>query len=369
MRPAQFDLASYQSMGEGTREWILPAVATDAAQSAATTSPAARGRVADLVYQWSPSEWTALVFLCWFLILFGIAAALPAGLPEAASWIAGDSLMLGGVVVLGSVWKQRNRRSQILRQTYALFIVLPFAYKQAGAFGTSLAPSVESWLIAADRHVFGMDWLTRHPPAPGAWTAVFEGAYLSNHPLLLLAFALAVFASPAREPLLRLIAGQQPGGETLHTKEQRARRKEELLLSVCGSMFAGLLLAYAFYPLLPAVTPRLYFVALRQPHDGLLHNLNWWILDRFSIPWGIFPSGHVSGIAAIAFAFHARKKKYWAYFFALAAVMIAIATVWGNYHFISDAVAGCVAGASGWYISERLLRQSLRQRRPIHRQS
>lgn len=288
---------------------------------------------------WQPTEYLILGYFAWLLALccdLGTARPLrPWMLPDAAVLLTVVALR---VIPLQPRW-QHGR--EITRHVVGVFVVLPLAYKQAGAFGTRLFPSSEHWLIAADRLLFHLDWTTRQPAAASAWTALLQGVYLGNYLLLLITLLLGIVLRPGNRGL-----------------RMNARQKRWFMLeSLCGSLLAGLFLAYALYPLLPAITPRLYFAQLRHPSPALVHDINWWLLARFSIPWGIFPSGHVAGPSAVACALAARRRRGWAIFFAAAALLIGTATVVGDYHFVTDAIAGGLTGIAGWGLMETLLRR------------
>jgi membrane-associated phospholipid phosphatase len=81
--------------------------------------------------------------------------------------------------------------------------------------------------------------------------------------------------------------------------------------------------------------------------------MNFWILERYSVQACIFPSGHVAAATAVALA-------VWAYLprlgmlFLLAAASVAVATVYGRYHYAADALAGALVGIVAYRVSYRL---------------
>jgi membrane-associated phospholipid phosphatase len=335
-----------------------------------TAVPAVRALQVPAIHSavWAPSDWAAGLFLVWFGALQIISGLVsPQYRAESRGWFAVDVGLLIGLAILAALharlapaWRSHHSPlghwAGVLRYSFAVFVVLPLAYSEAGTFGLTLVPSVEHWFISADKALFGIDWYARRPPAPGFASTIFESAYLSNYALLFLAFLLAMFLrSSASAPSQRrtLISRLLRPGDPL------------MLQSVCGSLVAGLLLCYAFFPLLPAITPRLYFPALRHPIDGAVHDVNWALLASYSIPYGIFPSGHVAGPVAIGCALAARRRKLWAAFFLISALLIAIATVYGNYHFVCDAVGGWFTGMAAWALIERAItRRSAKTQKP-----
>lgn len=312
----------------------------------------------DVWRAWTPTELALLAFFLWCLLLLALtgARALQPG------WAGCDFAMLAAIITLHWLLPAIRRRGgnrvgfpvrglfagEALRHGFAIFIALPLAYKESGSFGTQLMPLLENRLITWDRVLFGVNWLTRRPPGDGALATLLEGAYLSNYLLLLLTFILALAL-----PLWRYRAQARR-----HLDAAGAGAAAALdLRAICGSLVLALLLCYAVFPLFPAITPRLYFPNLHRVGPNPLQGLNWELLSRFSIPYGIFPSGHVAGATAVGSLLAAKKWRGWAAFFLLAALLIAVATVYGDYHFVCDAAAGFGAGALGWWLAEGLQRR------------
>lgn len=310
-----------------------PPSSSPALAPAAPSRPAANPRWQAL----TPAEWGLLAYLGYCELLL-IALPLTTG---AVDWLLLDGGLVAAVIAL-HVWVARLRpgagafAADVFRHAFALFFVLPFAYQQAGSFGTRFVPLLENRLLAWDRVWFGIDWLSRRPHAAGGWGLLFEAAYLSNYVFMLLTLILG-----AALPFLRRPAAATPAaGRNWSAAADEVR-------ALVGAMIVALLLCYAVFPFFPAVTPRLYFPALRHVGANPLQALNWALLGRFSIPYGIFPSGHVAGPAAVGAMLAARRWRGWAVFFLIVAVLIAVATVYGNYHFASDAVAGFAVGLLG----------------------
>jgi membrane-associated phospholipid phosphatase len=107
-------------------------------------------------------------------------------------------------------------------------------------------------------------------------------------------------------------------------------------------LLAAALGSYALYPWFPSEPPRTVFPGADPPPMSLLRRINLAIVGRYGIHTSVFPSGHSA--AAFGAAFAAMKfmpEKVWpGRIFLLLAVLIAVATVYGRYHFAVDAVAG-----------------------------
>ena len=307
---------------------------------------------------WTPAEICLLVYFGWCLLL--LALKVP---PGDGVWLGRDLLVCAGVVVFHFLTARLRAGGagfawDVARHGYAIFVALPLAYQQAGSFGTRFLPLLESRLIGWDRALFGINWLTRRPPAAGALGAILEAAYLSNY--LLLPFTLglgAALAWPRRRPWQAAAATTEAWAEEPQPRARDWSRMDAELRILCGALLAALLLCYAVFPFFPAITPRLYFPALRQAGSDALRTLNWDLLSRFSIPYGIFPSGHVAGPAALGAALAALRFRGLGLAFLTLSVLVAIATVYGDYHFASDALAGFIAGLLGAAIALGLARR------------
>jgi membrane-associated phospholipid phosphatase len=108
-------------------------------------------------------------------------------------------------------------------------------------------------------------------------------------------------------------------------------------------LLAGTLLSYAMFPYFPSRPPRLAFpaVGFPVPHN-VFRTFNLFLLRKASIHSGVFPSAHVSSAFAATWAMFfvlpQRKKVAWALL--VYALSVAIATVYGRYHYAADALAG-----------------------------
>jgi len=105
----------------------------------------------------------------------------------------------------------------------------------------------------------------------------------------------------------------------------------------------GTLLAYALFPYYPTDPPRVAFGASDLPNITTpLRQLNLWLVGNYGIHSSVFPSAHVSSAFSAAWALLAylpeRRRFGWGML--VYAVSVAVATVYGRYHYAADAVAG-----------------------------
>lgn len=115
---------------------------------------------------------------------------------------------------------------------------------------------------------------------------------------------------------------------------------------VKGAIFwylLGTLLAYALFPYFPSDPPRVAFGGADLPNIySAARQLNLWLVGDYGIHSSVFPSAHVSSAftaAWVLFAFMPGRRQYgWGML--IYAISVAIATVYGRYHYAADAIAG-----------------------------
>jgi membrane-associated phospholipid phosphatase len=105
----------------------------------------------------------------------------------------------------------------------------------------------------------------------------------------------------------------------------------------------GTLLSYALFPYFPSDPPRTVFAGSDLPIVmTVLRRFNLWIVGGYGIHSSVFPSAHVSsafsGAWALLLFLPERRRFGWGML--LYAISVAIATVYGRYHYAADAVAG-----------------------------
>jgi len=150
------------------------------------------------------------------------------------------------------------------------------------------------------------------------------------------------------------------GVVTLYILRRRNDIDRFLLFYVSGTV-----LAYAFFPFFPSQPPRLLFPGVDPPHYlTWARSLNLWLLQVGTIHSSVFPSAHVSSAFSAAWGLFRvlPRRKPLAWGFVCYAVCVAVATVYGRYHYLADAVAGLgislIAAALIWGFSVRRRRSS-----------
>jgi membrane-associated phospholipid phosphatase len=107
----------------------------------------------------------------------------------------------------------------------------------------------------------------------------------------------------------------------------------------------AVVLCCAQFPFWPSAPPRLLFFGEDFPsYDTVFRRFNWWLLGNWGIQTSVFPSAHVAGAFSAAFGMRQAmpEPKWVTRFLLLMAALIALATVYGRYHYAADAAAGFV---------------------------
>ena len=119
----------------------------------------------------------------------------------------------------------------------------------------------------------------------------------------------------------------------------------------------GLMLSYVQFPFWPSEPPRTVFPGSDLP--GFLtplRRLNLFLVGSYGIHSSVFPSAHVSG--AMAGALMLRRvmpdRKWVGNLLLLVAILIAVATFYGRYHYVVDAVAGAAVGVVAYRLACRI---------------
>lgn len=105
----------------------------------------------------------------------------------------------------------------------------------------------------------------------------------------------------------------------------------------------GTLSAYALFPYFLSSSPRIAFPGENLPHIvTFFRRINLWIASRFDIHSSVFPSAHVSSALSAAWGLlETIPERSWiGWSMAVYGLCVAIATIYGRYHYAADAVAG-----------------------------
>jgi membrane-associated phospholipid phosphatase len=231
-------------------------------------------------------------------------------------------LGLLGVAFVAAVLAPRGRRAgplgRFLAEFYPLVLTVGL-YTHVGLVNTAGGVSHDAVVQRWEEALFGgqpsVEWI-RAFPSPG-WSALMHGAYLSYYVILV------------ASPLGLWLAG-------------RRRAARDTLLRVMVAFYA----CYAIFLAFPVAGPRYLFppavnAATAVPIAVLTHRL----LEGGSA-WGTaFPSSHVAA-ALVAAVCAWRGWRPLGAVLLPAAVLLSLATVYGQLHYAVDALAAAAAAAA-----------------------
>lgn len=273
------------------------------------TPPDARAHFLDAV---RGSEWVVVIFL-----IYAVAAAVL--LPAAAEVKERVALWNFGVILVYGMLIHSDRDDRFLAISVARdwmpLAVLLLAYQEMGWFATPQHSHVlESHWVAWDRLFLR-----------GGSKSAIEAFGPVVPSILEIAYSLVYTIGPFSLAVLYLY--------------RRRDRVDRFLF-----MFAvGVLLCYMQFPFWPSEPPRVVFFGQDIPaFDTIFRRFNLWLLGNAGIHTSVFPSAHVAAAFSAAFAMWRTLPEHkWAgRFLGVMALLIAIATVYGRYHYLADALAG-----------------------------
>lgn len=266
------------------------------------------------------SERICLAYFCYTAL---VAALRPLPWrPRLEVWFA-DAAVIAILWLLARPAAMRRPALAVLRDWFPLALIL-LAYRQMGWMALPHEHrNFENFWIGLDRfllHKIGLKSLIE-----------FSGPLVPN--LLELSYLL-VYVMPVAAVVVFYAC--------------RARSRLDAAYRI---ILSATLASYALYPFFPSEPPRTVFPAEDLPVMSALRAFNLKILGAYGIHMSVFPSGHAAAAFSCAFAVRRllpERPSAGRAFLALA-VLIAVATVYGRYHFAIDTLAGLgMAAAALW---------------------
>lgn len=279
--------------------------------------------------QFRKSEWICLAYFA-YTPLVAVLRPLPLAV-RIEVWLA-------GAAVLASLWLlalpavSRCPAAAVLRDWLPLALIL-LAYRQMGWMALPHENrNFENYWITLDRLLLHQWGLKRAIEAPGP--------LLPN--LLELSYLL-VYVMPVATAAV------------FHALGQRAK-----LDAAYRIILSATLATYALYPFFPSEPPRAVFPDADLPLMSALRAFNLRILGAYGIHMSVFPSGHAAAAFSCAFAVFRLlpSHRLAGCAFLVLATLIAVATVYGRYHFAIDTLAGLFMALAALFLHRAVLRRA-----------
>jgi len=222
------------------------------------------------------------------------------------------------IAMAAAILAVAQQGSAVIRD-WAPGVSILVGYYVSGRFFVTPSPAVERWLMSWDRRLLG-DPATRFAKWPRAVLAYLEIVYMGC--FLLVPAGFAILAARGRSDLA-----------------------DHYWTIVMAAEFG------AFAPLV-VIQTRPPWLVERKPvlADRAVHRAASRMVEHLTIHANTFPSGHVAGSLAVAFAVIDTAPVVGLARLLLAAT-ISVATVVGRYHYVVDAVAGAALAIAVWTIA------------------
>jgi membrane-associated phospholipid phosphatase len=209
------------------------------------------------------------------------------------------------------------------------YLAIPLTFEMVGRVVPYVSPdSRESWLLRADKLLFGSDptrWIGWQEHAP-ALTELFQWVYSSFY------FLPALLA--IRLTFLRKFAAI-----------------DHVLLVVV----LGFLISYLGYFLVPARSPyRLFHYPFELRGLWATPRLREWLTILEDQRYDVFPSGHSDVTFLVAACAWKYDRKSFFAFFGPVAILLPLGTVYLRYHYAVDVVAGAFFAVLTWRLAASL---------------
>lgn len=218
-----------------------------------------------------------------------------------------------GVVVAGTIFAV-SKTDNAMRDWLPLLTTL-IAYREMDWFAAPKNGSLERVWIVWDR------WLLD----TAGWRAAIENAGALIPGYLELCYLLVYAVAPVALAALFFNG----------SRSQVDRLWLAYLAATLGS--------YALFPYFPSDPPRTVFPNQDLPAvTTALRSVNLLIVGGYGIHSSVFPSAHVSSALGVAWALLAmlRRRRWIGWAMAAYGFSVAVATVYGRYHYAADAAAG-----------------------------
>lgn len=230
-------------------------------------------------------------------------------------------------------------------------ILILVAYREAGLlFLPDPSHRLDHFFIRWDDVLLRNSWVAGALALGSPWVQRYlEFSYFLCYPVVPLGVATLYLAR----------RGNRAGASVAAVSDRRPRpalaerRFSPALEHYWTAVLIAALTCYVLFPLFPLTPPRELFHDLPGPYGASeLRGLNHWLLNRYAVGASLFPSGHVASATAAALVVRRHAPRA-GWFFLIVAASIALATVYGRYHYAADALAGALVGAAAAYLVSR----------------
>ncbi len=270
-----------------------------------------------------------------------IAIILAAGRPltqyaDELVFYCGTTAM--ALLIVRYIDENRGQWYALVRLLYPLLLFTFFYRATGGTMHLAFDRFFDPELVAFERAVFGVNptlFIDRHLLSTWA-TELFSWCYFFYY-FVLAVFLLAVFFK-RDHPVLK-----------------------SSLTAICLTFF----LSYILFILFPLEGPRWHFAQeyvnpVVSPVGRHLVNL---VIDNVAVRGGCMPSSHVAiALVVLLYSFKYYRRAGWILLPIVTG--LAIGTVWGRFHYVSDVLAGGLIGLSSMMLVSRWIHRPTARQQP-----
>ena len=280
--------------------------------SSVTNTAAASGRAIRLY----PFDWLILGYSSLMLVLLVLVGRpLSVYYDEIAFYASMVALV---VLIAWYVDERKGRLYALIRIAYPV-LLLTFFYRTTGGLMFLVFDQFYDWqLTSFEKSLFGVNptlYIDRHWLNARA-NEIFSFCYFSYY-FMIPVFVLVLFVKKHYETI------------------------KSILTAACLTFF----LSYLLFFLYPIEGPRWHFAGqyMNQIESPLFRGLVEVVIDKGAVRGGCMPSSHF-GVALVILMYCFKYYRRAGWLLLPINVGLAIGTVWGRFHYISDVVAGGLLG-------------------------
>jgi len=297
------------------------------------------------------SDLPAVLFYCYFTYMTVEVFLSPLSLRERALVLGLNLLACATVFMLERNAATRRSRFLAVVRDWLPCILILVAYREAGLlFLPDPSHCLDHIFIRWDAMLLRNPWVTAALTVGSPWLQRYlEFSYFLCYPVVPLGVATLYLTRQHVAPV-------PPAGPANAAPKSGAtgRRLVSALEHYWTTVLIAALTCYVLFPLFPLTPPRELFHDLPGPHGASgLRGLNHWLLNRYAVGASLFPSGHVASATAAALVIRRYVPRAGSVFL-IVAISIALATIYGRYHYAADALAGAVVGLAAYLVSCRV---------------
>ena len=238
-----------------------------------------------------------------------------------------SSMAAVAVLVVGYVGEPQTGWRRFLRLLYPA-LMMAFFYRATGGIIFLLFDRFFDYqVVAFEQSVLGVEpslFLDRHWLS-SFWNEFFSAGYFSYY-LMIPALLLVLYL----------------------------RRKDELIRRFLTASLLAFFVSYVLFFAYPVEGPRYHFAGqyVNQIDGAFFRQLVNFAIDKGAVHGGCMPSSHVAvAIVVLAYTFKLSRRAGWALLPIV--VGLAIGTIWGRFHYVSDVVVGAAIGIGGVMLIDR----------------